>query len=388
MARAAKKADKKAGKKVSKKAPGKAVKKIASTAVKKAAKSAKSATGKLSARKKPGGTKRPVKASRSNSSASKKSASKTSASKKSASKKSAKKSAAKKPSRKVTAGKAENKKAGKTASQSASKKSAGKKRVSRSTAQSALRPDQKTTALSSRLKPVAPAGRKALTASNQRKSARSRLGERNIAHESAGAARKMALRTPVVAPGALRAGTSTPAPRSDTFDIRKLTVRPAEKSDHAAIRQLLDQGFGRPAEGRLVETLRASGAAQGECVAVYEGVLAGHVMLSRLQGRADGRDITVSALAPMAVAPKFTGLGIGTRLVAAALPLARSAGSMAVFVLGKPGFYARFGFSARTAIRFACPWSGASFQVLEFEPAALRCEAGEVNYPPAFAALT
>ncbi len=55
------------------------------------------------------------------------------------------------------------------------------------------------------------------------------------------------------------------------------------------------------------------------------------------------------ALAPMAVKPRCQKRGTGGRLIAAALDEARAAGGQAVIVLGHPGYYPRFGFSAALA---------------------------------------
>jgi putative acetyltransferase len=60
-------------------------------------------------------------------------------------------------------------------------------------------------------------------------------------------------------------------------------------------------------------------------------------------------------------------------------------GVQLVFVLGDPVYYRRFGFDARAATRFACPYSGSHFQLLRLCAGAV--EEGTVRYPAAFAAL-
>jgi len=85
------------------------------------------------------------------------------------------------------------------------------------------------------------------------------------------------------------------------------------------------------------------------------------------------------ALAPVAVEPDVQGRGHGSRLIReslAAAPLADAA----VFVLGDPGFYERFGFVATPSVR--CPFdeSGEHFRVLRWSgPGAISLE-----YHPAF----
>jgi len=296
------------------------------------------------------------------------------ASAKKAAKKTAKKPAkkaakkpAKKPSKKLA------KKAAKKPSVKRGQKAAGK--TLRKAAKGSPAAPSRAAALASR-KPLATAARK---------TARSRLIQRAAAHDHAPNARKMALRTPVSGAKTLKAGSLVPAPRSDSFDPKALELRRAVAQDHPAIRKTLDAVFGRPVESRLVAALRDSSHAQVEMLAVYDGALAGHVMFSRVIAEIGGRTVPASALAPLAVSPKFAGFGIATRLVAAALLEARAVGSAAVFVLGKPGFYQRFGFSSQLAGRFASPWPGKQFMALEFEPGALAGENGDVVYPAAFA---
>lgn len=297
---------------------------------------------------------------------------------KKAGKKSVKKSAKKpgKKSAKKRGGKSPVKAAKKAAKKAASK-TAGKtvKKTSKSAMPAPLAKSPRSTAPASR-KPIA---------TTARKTARSRLTERSAAKDHAPNARKMALRTPVANAAVLRPAGAAAAPRSDSFDPRALELRRAVAQDYPAIRKSLDTVFGRPVESRLVAALRDSGHAQVEMLAVYDGVLAGHVLFSRVIAEIGGRNVAASALAPLAVSPKFAGLGIATRLVAAALLDARAAGSAAVFVLGKPDFYQRFGFSSKLAERFASPWPGKQFMALEFEPGALAGENGDVVYPSAFA---
>lgn len=301
------------------------------------------------------------------------------------------KAAAKKAVRKAAkkSGKKSSKKAGKKARKAPNKTSVKKTAVSaaRKPATKASRKATKPASAAPVVKTAkipAPPSRKPI-ATAARKTARSRLTERSAAKDHAPNARKMALRTPVANAAVLRPAGAAAAPRSDSFDPRALELRRAVAQDFPAIRKTLDTVFGRPVESRLVAALRDSAHAQVEMLAVYDGVLAGHVLLSRVIAEIGGRSIAASALAPLSVSPKFAGLGIATRLVAAALLDARAAGSAAVFVLGKPDFYQRFGFSSKLAERFASPWPGKQFMALEFEPGALKGDNGDVVYPSAFA---
>ena len=55
-----------------------------------------------------------------------------------------------------------------------------------------------------------------------------------------------------------------------------------------------------------------------------------------------------------------------------------------MIVLGHPGYYPRFGFSAALARNLASPFSGEAFMALELVPGALAGKRGSVSYPAAF----
>jgi putative acetyltransferase len=57
-----------------------------------------------------------------------------------------------------------------------------------------------------------------------------------------------------------------------------------------------------------------------------------------------------------------------------------------VVVLGRPRFYARFGFSSALARHLRAPYAGDAFMALELAPRALRA-GGTVRYPRAFGAV-
>ena len=160
-----------------------------------------------------------------------------------------------------------------------------------------------------------------------------------------------------------------------------MTIRPARSEDHDAIIALLGAAFGGTEEARLVERLRASGAAVAEMVAEEEGEIDGQVMLSRMV-RPEGW----LALAPVAVAPGRQGRGIGSALVGAAVSAARAGGWEAVVVVGDPGYYERFGFSAAAARGFSSPYPLEVTGLLVLGATPLGGGA-ELVYPEAFEGL-
>ena len=93
------------------------------------------------------------------------------------------------------------------------------------------------------------------------------------------------------------------------------------------------------------------------------------------------------ALAPVGVLPDHQGRGVGSALIHAALERARSKGFDAVFVLGEPAYYRRFGFSVEDARDYESVYAGAFFMIRPLVAGSLPT-AGRIEYPPAFADLT
>ncbi len=89
-------------------------------------------------------------------------------------------------------------------------------------------------------------------------------------------------------------------------------------------------------------------------------------------------------LAPVAVLPKLQRRGIGTRLIEAGFGHLARMHSEAVFVLGDPAYYGRFGFRSTHEFDIACelPVNEDVFQVRELRPGALEGVKGVVRFEP------
>ncbi|MDX1485599.1 MAG: N-acetyltransferase, partial [Alphaproteobacteria bacterium] len=143
--------------------------------------------------------------------------------------------------------------------------------------------------------------------------------------------------------------------------------------------------FGGEEEAQLVDRLRRAGLVIAALVAAEDGEVVGHILLSDLWVETDtGGVVRTAALAPMAVAPDRQRRGIGSRLVDAGLQACRDAGIELVVVLGHPGYYPRFGFSAARARHLRAPFSGPAFMALELTPGVLDGVRATVRYPDAF----
>ncbi|MDG2286175.1 MAG: N-acetyltransferase, partial [Alphaproteobacteria bacterium] len=134
--------------------------------------------------------------------------------------------------------------------------------------------------------------------------------------------------------------------------------------------------------------LRDGGFVVASFVALAKGQIVGHILFSRISILTDDGPLSAVSLAPMAVLPSHQRMGIGSNLVEAGLRACTEQGDMIVVVLGHPGFYPRFGFSAQLAQPLVSPFGGGeTWMALELEPGALAGVAGRVEYSPPFGAF-
>jgi putative acetyltransferase len=149
-----------------------------------------------------------------------------------------------------------------------------------------------------------------------------------------------------------------------------------------AIRRLHLAAFPTPAEADLVDSLRRDGDIAISLVAFERNRVLGHVLFSRMTA-----PLRALGLAPVAVDAERRGEGVANRLITEALAQARNDAWEAVFVLGDPHYYARFGFSAEAAACFETPYAGPYFLALALDGRDLSAHAGSLDYAPAFRAL-
>jgi putative acetyltransferase len=160
-----------------------------------------------------------------------------------------------------------------------------------------------------------------------------------------------------------------------------MRIRPEALNDAAAIRAIHLASFPAPAEADLVDQLRKDGDIAISLVSDAAGCVTGHVLFSRMAA-----PFPALGLGPVAVIPEWRGRGIAARLIEDGLARARREDWVAVFVLGDPAYYGRFGFEVALAAGFQSPYAGPHFMARALK-APLPVRDGPVAYPPAFAAL-
>lgn len=160
-----------------------------------------------------------------------------------------------------------------------------------------------------------------------------------------------------------------------------IEVRDERPTDRNAIYRAVSSAFGQSGEAELVDALREAGDSVISLVAEEGGQVLGHVLLSKMEA-----PFGALALAPVSVVPERQRRGIGSALIDRAVSRARSEGWVAIFVLGDPGYYERFGFDLQAAAGFTSPYAGAHFMVLKLLPS-LPVTTGCLKHARAFADL-
>ena len=157
-----------------------------------------------------------------------------------------------------------------------------------------------------------------------------------------------------------------------------ITIRDETSRDHEAVRKTHLLAFSEDSPGRLAEDLRQSGSAVISLVAEQAGHIVGHVLFSRLEA-----PIRALTLAPVGIRPDVQKRGIGSALIRKGLERAKQEHWQAVFVLGAPAYYGRFGFNASEAQNYNSPYKGPGFMALLLDETAPKH--GQLVFPAAFA---
>ena len=135
-----------------------------------------------------------------------------------------------------------------------------------------------------------------------------------------------------------------------------MNIRTEQVRDIAEIHSLTQAAFlNAPhtshTEHLIVDALRSADALTVSLVATEAGRIVGHVSVSPV-------NISSGAahwygLGPVSVLPEMQGLGIGSRLITAALAQLQTLSAHGCVVLGEPEYYQRFGFKAEPSLVLA-----------------------------------
>ena len=132
-----------------------------------------------------------------------------------------------------------------------------------------------------------------------------------------------------------------------TDDLAGVVIREERAGDWEAVNDLITLAFSpmpfsSGTEAAIATSLRQSGAAVVALVAEQAGNVVGQVLFS--PAFIADRPSSWHAMGPMAVAPTFQRMGLGSRLIGEGLERLKTMGSEGCIVLGSPAYYQRFGF--------------------------------------------
>lgn len=131
-----------------------------------------------------------------------------------------------------------------------------------------------------------------------------------------------------------------------------ILIRQELPSDYQSTEEMVKEAFfneefSDKKEHYLVKRLRNSDAFIPELSLVAAAPakdIAGHILLSKIKISDGKRTADSLALAPVSVAPRYQGKGIGSQLIRTVLNKVKEAGYYSVIVLGHKDYYPKFGF--------------------------------------------
>lgn len=165
-----------------------------------------------------------------------------------------------------------------------------------------------------------------------------------------------------------------------------MLIRTEQVMDVPQIHAINRAAFDSATEADIVDRLRSGAENVISLVAEEDGEIVGHIMFSPVQLAGAAANVRAMALAPMAVTPQRQRAGIGSALVRAGLKECQRLGIDAVFVVGHPTYYPRFGFKSASSVGFVCEFEvpDDAFMVTELVAGILHTESATVHFHPAF----
>ncbi|MHB1316212.1 MAG: GNAT family N-acetyltransferase [Christensenellales bacterium] len=131
-----------------------------------------------------------------------------------------------------------------------------------------------------------------------------------------------------------------------------MVIRPEQAQEFPAIYELVKTAFETAKvkdgdEQDYVNSFRAGGGyiPQLALVAVDNDIIIGHMMLTQLPVACTAGGCSALFLSPLCVALPHRSMGVGGALIHDGISRAREMGYTAVFLVGDPAYYSRFGFA-------------------------------------------
>lgn len=173
-----------------------------------------------------------------------------------------------------------------------------------------------------------------------------------------------------------------------------ITIRQEEEKDYKEVFKLTEEAFrdiehSDHKEHFLVEKLRKSEAFIPELSLVAEngnGILAGHILFTKLIVENGSETFESLALAPVSVKPEFQNQGVGGLLIQEGHRIARKLGYQSVILIGHENYYPKFGYKKTSNFGISFPFEipEANGMAVELVKDGLKNRKGMVKYPREF----
>ncbi|KEI34628.1 GNAT family N-acetyltransferase [Allofrancisella frigidaquae] len=164
-----------------------------------------------------------------------------------------------------------------------------------------------------------------------------------------------------------------------------IKIRHEQLADQELIYKLISNCFESGDEEKLVRLLHTDHQNLISLVAELDNQIIGQIILSKMSQ--DGiPNIDIYGLAPMCVSPNYQNLGIGAKLVEQVIQEAKKCNIDAIFVLGHPNYYPRFGFKPATEYNVKCEYDVPAdvFMVLDLSGKLKKLHGKTVYYAEEF----
>ena len=163
-----------------------------------------------------------------------------------------------------------------------------------------------------------------------------------------------------------------------------MDIRDEQPADQVQVRRLLTLAFDGDVQADIVDELRNRARPYVSLVAVEAGTVVGHIFFS-CATVANALAPRSAQLSPVAVLPDDQGRGIGSALIEAGLKAALAQNWTAVFLVGNPRYYARFGFRLAKEKQLHCEGPHDPYlQYVELAAGSLAGVRGTVSFHPVF----
>ena len=160
-------------------------------------------------------------------------------------------------------------------------------------------------------------------------------------------------------------------------------IRETQESDLEAVLNLIHSSFSNKAESDLVKQLISDNDVLLNLVIESSNTIIGNVVVSKVTMEPD-MGLFCGGVAPLSVLPERQSSGIGSQLMKEAIKKSNEMGMDALFLLGDPDYYKRFGFNISN---LKSDYRVEHFQELELTRNCLVNLKSKVTYANAFLSL-